>query len=1174
MEFRILGPMEALEEGCEVTLGGGKQRALLAVLLLHANETLSTDRLIDELWGESPPATAAKAVQVHISRLRKALAEPRGNSGPDTIVTREHGYRLELDPERLDATRFERLLAEGRRDLAAGRVEPALSVLERALSLWRGPALADLAYEPFAQHEIARLDELRLAAMEQRIEARLALGGHAEVVGELEALIREHPYRERLHAQLMLALYRSERQADALQAYQEARRKLVEELGIEPGERLRDLERAILAQDPELQLAVVEESGETESAAEPSRSAFVGREAELAELVAGLDDVLARRGRLFLLPGEPGIGKSRLADELIAQARSRGASVLVGRCWEAGGAPAYWPWVQALRTYIRDAEPEGLRAQLGAGAPDLAQLLPELGELFPDLPEPPRFDSEGARFRLFDAASSFLRAGAQARPLVLVLDDMHAADEPSLLMLRFVARQIGDSRLLLVCAYRDVDPTLQDPLTAALAELVREPHTAQIALDGLSAPDVAEYAELSTGVEPAPQLVEAIHSETAGNPLFVAEVVRLLDAQARIGEADAHLGIPPGVRAVIGQRVGRLSEQSRRLLVPASVLGREFDLEAVARLADLPRDELLDGLNEAMAERVISDVPGSPGRLRFGHALIRDALYEDLSPAMRVRLHARAGETLETLYAGDVESHLAELAQHFLAAVPAAGSDKAIDYARQAGDRAAMQLAYEEAARLYEMALPLLGEYLQRCELLLALGDAQARAGDTAASKQSFREAADLAERLGLTEHLARAALGYGGRFVWEFPRGDVDHVPLLERALAAVGEEDSRLRVRLLARFAGGPLRDPSFPLERKWSLSEQALAMARRIGDPETLAYAISGYIVARHSPEFAPEEVDLATELIELAAAAGDLERAAEGYEYRIAALIELGDLAGAKADIAAMAKLAEKLRQPSQDWVAAVYSGLVALLEGKLAEAERSIANARSFGERGPAWNAALSHGMQLYMLRREQGRLDEVEDLVRRSAGEFPRYPIYRCACAQMAAEQGYTAEATKALEDLAAGDFAALPFDDDWLVAMTLLAETAAALRDVERADRLYRRLQSYGDRVAIAIAAISTGAVARSLGLLTATSESWDDSERHFEQALEINARIRARPWLAHTQRDYARMLSTRDRGGDSERAVELAGLALEGYRGVGMDSYAAGAARFERALRAARAG
>ena len=240
-----------------------------------------------------------------------------------------------------------------------------------------------------------------------------------------------------------------------------------------------------------------------------------------------------------------------------------------------------------------------------------------------------------------------------------------------------------------------------------------------------------------------------------------------------------------------------------------------------------------------------------PDGLRFGHALIRDVLYDDLSPARRCGCTSGPARRSRRSTRGDLESHLAELAQHFFAAAPTAGSDKAVEYARRAGDRAAMQLAYEEAARLYKMALPLLVEDPHRCELLLALGDAQARAGNMAASKQSLSEAADLAGGLGLTEHLARAALGYGGRFVWEFPRGDVDHVPLLERALAAVGEEDSTLRVRLLARFGAVRFATLSFPLERKWPLSEQALAMARRFGDPETLAYAISGYIVARHSP-----------------------------------------------------------------------------------------------------------------------------------------------------------------------------------------------------------------------------------------------------------------------------------------------------------------------------------
>jgi DNA-binding SARP family transcriptional activator len=407
MEFRILGPLEALDEGRPLGLGGSKQRALLAVLLLHANETLATDRLIDELWAERPPATAAKTVQVYISRLRKALAGGDGDDPAGGVATREHGYQLRLDPERLDAHRFERLVAQGRRELAVGRPERAAAALEEALSLWRGPPLADLAYEPFAQREIARLEDLRAAALEQLIEAKLALGRHAEVIGELEGLIAQHPYRERLRAQLMLALYRSERQADALQAYQDARRTLVEELGIEPGERLRGLERAILAQDPRLHLVAAEEPAAAEPADEVPRGAFVGRERELAELVGGLDDAFAGRGRLFLLVGEPGIGKSRLAEELIAHARARGASVLVGRCWEAGGAPAYWPWVQSLRPYLRDTDAETLRSQLGEGAADVARLFPELRDRLGDLAPAPAVESEGARFRLFDSPPRF-----------------------------------------------------------------------------------------------------------------------------------------------------------------------------------------------------------------------------------------------------------------------------------------------------------------------------------------------------------------------------------------------------------------------------------------------------------------------------------------------------------------------------------------------------------------------------------------------------------------------------------------------------------------------------------------------------------------------------------------------------------------------------------------------
>jgi DNA-binding SARP family transcriptional activator/WD40 repeat protein len=324
MEFRILGSLKALDEGRAVTPRGAKQRALLALLLLHANETVSIDRLIDDLWGESPPTTAAKTVQVHISQLRKALAG--GNGSDSVIVTRDHGYELKLDPDQLDSHLFELLVAEGRRELAEGRFERAAVALEGALALWDGPPLADLAYEPFAQREIARLDDLRTAALEQLIEAKLELGRHDEVVGELETLIREHPYRERLRAQLMLALYRCDRQADALQAYHDARRSLVEHLGIEPGERLRELERAILAQDPALALPAVELAELPPEL--DAGTLLVGREAELDWLRGHWRRAHRGAGGLVLVAGAQGMGKTRLAAELAGDLRRDGGEVL------------------------------------------------------------------------------------------------------------------------------------------------------------------------------------------------------------------------------------------------------------------------------------------------------------------------------------------------------------------------------------------------------------------------------------------------------------------------------------------------------------------------------------------------------------------------------------------------------------------------------------------------------------------------------------------------------------------------------------------------------------------------------------------------------------------------------------------------------------------------------
>jgi len=1176
MEFRILGPLEVVDEGRSIHLGGLRQRALLAVLLLRRNEVVPTVRLIDELWGEEPPATGAKTIHVYVSRLRKALGE-------DVLRSHAPGYLLRVEPGQLDLDRFEALLEEARTSDPAG----AAAKLREALSLWRGPPLAEFAHEPFAEAEIAWLEERRLAAIEERIEADLALGRQLELVSELEALAARNPLRERPRAQLMLALYRSGRQAEALAAYQDARQVLAEELGLEPGPALQRLEKAILTQDPSLETpARLEERvpARPQPPAKGTRNArtadvFVGRERELGELLSGLEDAFVGRGHLFLVSGEPGIGKSRLADEVANEARERGAQVLIGRCWEAGGAPAYWPWVQPVRAYLAACDRERLRLELGSGASDLAQIIPELIEFFPDLPSPPALDPEAARFRLFDATALFLKRAAKSQPLVLLLDDLHAADAPSLLLLQFVAAELAEAHILILGAFRDIGPTLEDPLSSALAELTRQAATRLLPLEGLKEREVASFIELSEGVEPTQDVVAAVHRQTEGNPLFVGEVVGLLAYEGRLtdfsGEEPSPLRIPATVRAVIGRRLRHFSESCRAVLSTASVLGRDVDLDALAVVSGLAKDQVLDVLDEAVTARALIDVPGvaATDRLRFSHALIRDALYEELSPARRVTLHRHVGDALERLYAHDPEPHLAELAHHFSAAAAGGETEKAIDYARRAGERAARLLAFEEAVRLFHVALRILESMVApneetRGELLLALGDAHARAGDEPKAKETFLRAADVARDAGDAEQLARAALGYGGRFVWARAGTDKHVVPLLESALTALGEDDSPLRVKLLARLAGA-LRD-QHDHEPRAALSREALEMARRIGDPSTLAYALQGRCMAIFWPENPEERIAIASELLRLAESIADREQAAAARYYRMMFQLELGDMPAVRAGLDEYALLAEELRQPAQLWLLVATRATLALFEGRFEAGEALVEEALELGRHAQGADAVLSHRIHVFTLRSQQGRLEGLEEILTRSAEEYPARPMFRCMLARLYADLAREADAQRFFDELAADEFAALPLTNEWLFSLGFLTDVAEHLGDAARARTLYSLLSPHAARNACTTDYISTGSVSRPLGILASTLSRWRDAERHFEDALEANARMGARPWVAHTQHEYARMLLGRDEPGDRERASRLLASCLGTFRELGMEIFAERASRLEPAVQA----
>jgi len=870
---------------------------------------------------------------------------------------------------------------------------------------------------------------------------------------------------------------------------------------------------------------------------------------------------------VFLLAGEPGIGKSRLAYEAAARARDRGITVVWGRCWEAGGAPAYWAWVQSLRACVRGVGGGELRSLLGAGAPFVAQIVPEVAEILPDVGPPPPMSAEGSRFRLFDAVATFLRNAAAGQPLMLVLDDLHAADAPSILLLRFVARELGDARVLVLGAYRDLELDRAHPLTAALAELSREPATRHLRLSGLTETGVGRLIEETAGVRAGEDVVATVARYTEGNPLFVGEVARLLAAEGRLERIDDPAGlraaIPEGIREVIGQRVARLPEQCGTLLGLASVFGREFALAPMEQLSGVPAGELLDILDAGIAARVVAEMPGDPGGLRFTHALIRDIVYESIPAGQRHRLHQRAGEVLEAFYRQDLDPHLAELAHHFFLAAPGGHGGRVVSYAERAGQRAIALLAYEEAARLFRMALAALGpgqspeEDLARCRLLLALGDALTRTGEREAAKDELRRAAGIARQHGMAEELGRAALAYTGRFTFERGASDRQVITLLEeaRAMLADTEDAGPVRARVLARLAAA-LRDQPDRGPRD-ALSREAVALARTFNDPPTLAYALAGRGAALHGPDDPAERLAIAEELRAVARAAQDKEREQEGEEHRALVFLETGRIAEYRQALEAMQRLAAELGEPSARWHASTPQASLALLEGRFADAEALVESALRAGSSSEPWDTIANSRVQLFALRSEDGRLAEIEPAIRRSVEEFPTRPLFRCLLARLLAELGDDDQLRSVFEPLAADRFAVIPVNNDLLLSLGHLAEVAWFLRDAARGAVLHDLLLPYRGLVVDTLE-WNTGAVDRYLGLAALTVGHLEPAERHLSDALHLNARIGAQPWMARTQADLATLLLARDQPGDRERAIELLAAALGTARRLGMTAFA----------------
>ena len=574
--------------------------------------------------------------------------------------------------------------------------------------------MRDLSDYPFALATATRLENLLLDAHEGLADAELSSGRHAELVGPLTELVRLHPLREHFHAQLILALYRCGRQADALRACRAARDTLIEELGVEPGPELRDLESAMLSHDERLAAPVGERAhppaamandvtGSVTTPGTWDRPPLVGRVGELDRLRSDLEDAFAGRGRIALLTGEPGIGKTRLAEELGAHATSRGALVVWGQCYSGRGAPTFWPWTQTIRTLVEHLPSDMVTAALGRGAAEIGRLVPEVRDLVPDLESPPPLDPEFERFRLCDALTRFLIRLAAKRPIVIVLEDLHWADAASLELLTFLAGAIVEAPLLIVASYRNVGVAGRGRLVGTLGDLARQPVVRRLDVTGLDQ-DAVRQLMLATGHPASDELVGPVYRRTQGNPFFLVETLRLHSAA---GDVPDLTSVPTGVREVIRQRLSLLPVDTVDAMDAAAVLGLDFELTILATTLGLDLADCLLRLEPAFDAGLVVSRDG-PGRFRFSHVLVRDTLYEDLSVATRARLHQRAASALEAVHGNVGGAHLMRLAEHWFHAVPAAAPDRAVQVAVRAARWAKEHVAHDQAEEQLRAALVLL----------------------------------------------------------------------------------------------------------------------------------------------------------------------------------------------------------------------------------------------------------------------------------------------------------------------------------------------------------------------------------------------------------------------------------------------------------------------------------
>jgi DNA-binding CsgD family transcriptional regulator/tetratricopeptide (TPR) repeat protein len=889
--------------------------------------------------------------------------------------------------------------------------------------------------------------------------------------------------------------------------------------------------------------------------------AFAGRTRELATLRALVPRTVGEGRRAALIAGDPGSGKSRLVRELARSVAEDGTAVLYGDCDAVVGSP-YEPFASALEHLVLHTEPDALRRHLGAGGGELTRLLPGLVDRVGELPTPTTADADTERHRLHTAVTDLLVGVSSEAPLVLVLEDVHWADAATLQLMRHLVRSGTSARMLLVATFRDAEADVAAELAESLVDVYRSEGVVRIRLGGLEEEEIRDFVRLTAGVEPSPELTTAIRDLTDGNAFLVTELWReLVDSAAveigplgaRLARPAGELGAPTTVREVVNQRLARLSPEANRILELGAVAGAEFELDTLRKAGVVPDGALVGSIEEAVRSGLLVEEPGRRLAYRFAHELVRRAVDDRLPAARRAEMHLRVAEALEHGWSGgDSRAVLAALAHHYAAGAAVGGAERAVSYNLLAAESAAAALAFDEAELRFRTALELgVREARERGRVMLSLGDACNRAGHADAALDAFARTADLARSLGDTELLARAASGFE-EACWRPAIVDAEAVELLDEAAAALTGDDSELRAQLLAGLARAlELRGES---GRAAIARDESVAMSRRRADRRTLGKTLATAYWSRGSST--NEDVKgMLLEALDLGRELDDVEIEGEALSWLVPSYVVLCDHDAARDTLAQLFGVARRLSQPFLYHVAEHYAGALALCDGDLAAAEGAAQRSQEWGKLLTGRDASGTHAIQMFGIRRAQGRLGELAPVVR-MLDDGARDGAWRPGLAVLLAELGMEEEARGELRRVLDEGIGALR-PSLWLASLVYLADACAAVGDEASAAVLYPELAPYaGSNVMIGHLVACYGAADRYLGMMATLLGDWQRAEEHFQTALALDTRLGARTWLAHTALEYARLLLARGTGEDRGNAQAQLGLALGLGRAIGLAS------------------